>query len=211
MPAFHTVSTRSRTTAAAALVALALAAGGCSSSSDSSSPAAAPTTGGREAGAARPVASTVVLGKVAGTIRKKNRKVFSQHRNHLLKRVGRAVDTWIDGGFVGVHYPRHSFGTAFASFTREAKRDARRQQDLMTNRDLRKRIDGVLVKKRRVTVDVLAPHGRPAGATARVDLVFKTTGDAERTVTVSGRLFLIPADHQEWRIFGYDVSKGAKR
>ena len=210
MPAFRTASTRSRTTAAAALVALALAAGGCSSS-DSSAPAAAPTTGGSDAGVAHPVASTVVLGKVAGTIRKKNRKVFSQHRNHLLHRVGRAVDTWIDGGFVGVHYPRHSFGTAFASFTREAKRDARRQQDLMTNRDLGKRIDGVLVKKRQVTVDVLAPRGRPAGATARVDLVFKTTGDATRTVTVSGRLFLTPADHQEWRIFGYDVSRGAKR
>ena len=66
------------------------------------------------------------------------------------------------------------------------------------------------VKHRKVTVDVLAPRGRPAGATARVDLVFKTTGDATKRVTVHGQLFLSPAAHGKWRIFGYDVSKGAK-
>jgi hypothetical protein len=209
LPALRTVSTRSRTAAAAALVALALASAGCSSS-ESSSPEAAPTTGSSHAGVVRPVASIVVLGKVAGTIRKKNRKVFSQHRKHLLKRVGRAVDTWIDGGFVGVDYPRDSFGSAFAAFTAPAKHDAKHQRRLMTNWHLRKRIDGVEVKKRKVSVDVLAPGGRPAGATARVDLVFKTTGHAEKRVTVRGRLFLGPDRQGTWRIFGYDVSKGAK-
>jgi hypothetical protein len=208
LPVLPTLLTRSRIAAAAGLVALALASGGCSSSG-SSSPAAAPTTGGSQAGGVRPVASTVVLGKVAGTIRKKSWKVFTQHRKHLLTRVGQAVDTWLDGGFVGVDYPRHSFGTAFAAFTTPAKHDARHQRRLMTNWHLRKRIDGVRVKKRKVSVDVLAPRGRPAGATAHVNLVFKTTGQAEKRVTVRGRLFLAPDPQGTWRIFGYDVSKGA--
>jgi hypothetical protein len=158
----------------------------------------------------RPVASTVVLGKVAGTIRKKSWKVFTEHRKRLLKRVGRAVDTWIDGGFVGVDYPRDSFGTAFTAFTTPARHDAKHQRGLMTNWHLRQRIDGVEVKKRKVSVDVLAPRGRPAGATAHVDLVFKTTGQADKRVTVSGRMFLGPDPHGTWRIFGYDMSRGAK-
>jgi hypothetical protein len=210
LPPFHTVHTRSKTLLAAALLALALAAGGCSSS-DSSSPAAAPTASDSLVGDAQPVATKVLLGKVAGTIRKKSWNVFmTQHRKHLLNQVGRSVDTWIDGGFVGVDYPRHSFKKAFVAFTKPAKHDAKHQKRLMTNWALRKRIDGVTVKHREVTVDVLAPRGRPAGATARVDLVFKTTGDATKRVTVHGQLFLSPAAHGKWRIFGYDVSKGAK-
>jgi hypothetical protein len=195
---------------AAALVVLALTSGGCSSS-ESSSPDAAQTTGGSPGGGERPVASTVVLGKVAGTIRKKNRKVFAQHRKHVLRRVGGAVDTWIDGGFVGVDYPRDSFPTAFTVFTTPAKRAAGHQRTLMTNWQLRKRIDAVTVKKRKISVDVLAPRGRPAGATAHVHLVFQTSGHAEKRVTVRGRLFLGPDDHGSWRIFGYDVSRGVTR
>jgi hypothetical protein len=79
----------------------------------------------------------------------------------------------------------------------------------MTNWDLRQKINGVEVETNKVTIDVMAPKGRPAGATARVRLVFSTTGDTEERVTVRGRLLLTPA-HGKWRIFGYDVSKGAK-
>jgi hypothetical protein len=213
LPPFHSVptrpSTRFRRTGAVALVALALAAGGCSSS-DSSSPAAAPTTGDSQAGGAAPVDSKVVLGKVAGTVQKKNRKVFvKDHRRQMLKQVGHAVDSWIDGGFVGVDYPRDSFASAFDAFTEPAKHDAKHQKKLMTNWALRTQIDGVDAKKRKVTVDVLAPRGRPAGATARVALVFTTSGDVTKRVTVKGRLFLSPG-HGRWRIFGYDVSRGTK-
>jgi hypothetical protein len=213
LPALHPRPSRSRTrsraTTASALVALALAAGGCSSSG-SSSPGAAPTTQGSAVGGAQPMASSVTLGKVAGNLRQPNRKVFKKHRKQTLKQVGRAVDTWIDGGFVGVDYPRAGFGSAFQAFTKPARHDARKQQRLMTNWDLRKRIDGVDVKKRKVTVDVLAPHGRPAGATARIALVFTTTGHTTKRVAVHGRLFLGPDDHGTWRIFGYDVAKGGK-
>jgi hypothetical protein len=190
------------------LVTVALVAGACSSS-DSSSPSTAPSQDDTAVGGAQPVASQVRLGKVAGTIKKKNRKAFMDHRKTMLKQVGDAVDTWIDGGFVGVDYPRESFGSAFSAFTKQAKRDAGRQKSLMTNWDLRRDIDGVDVKKRRVTVDVMAPRGRPAGATARVDLVFTTTGATETRMAVRGRLFLTPHDGA-WRIFGFDVSKGAR-
>lgn len=191
------------------LVTIALAVGGCSSS-DSSGPAAETGPSNTGTGAAQPVASKVLLGKVAGTIKKKNWKTFmADHRKVMLAQVGQAVDSWIDGGYVGVDYPRDSFGSAFDAFTKPAKRDADRQKQLMTNWDLRKKIDGVEVKKRTVTVDVMAPRGRPAGVTARVDLVFTTTGDTQERVTVRGRLFLSPG-HGKWRIFGYDVSRGAK-
>ena len=214
MPAFPVLPTRrrtgSRTAAAAALVVLALAAGGCSSSS-SSTPSAGPTSGASGVGGAQPMASTVVLGRVAGNLHQPNKRVFKKHRHRMLKRVGRAVDSWIDGGFVGVGYPRSDFKTAFASFTKRAKHDARRQMKLMTNWKLRKKIDGVDVKKRKVTVDAFAPHGHPAGATARVHLVFMTTGNHQKRVTVTGRLFLSPANHGSWKVFGYDMSKGGMR
>jgi hypothetical protein len=197
----------SRGAAAAALATLALVASGCSGS-DSSTPSAGSSSTATTA--AQPVAAEVSLGKVAGTIKKKNWKAFmDDHRETMLKQVGDAVASWVDGGFVGVDYPTDSFDSAFSSFTPEAKRDATRQQSLMTNWDLRNEIDGVEVQKDTVTVDVMAPKGRPAGATARVRLVFTTTGDTQQRVTVRGRLFLTPG-HGEWRIFGYDVSKGAK-
>ena len=206
-------TTRSRTTsrssALAALVVLALAAGGCSSS-DSSAPGAGPTSGASGIGGVETVASTVVLGRVAGDVHQPARRIFKKHRKQVLARVGRAADTWIDGGFVGVTYPRSDFNSAFAAFTKPAKHEARQQMQLMTNWKLRTKIDGVVVKKRKVTVDVFAPHGRPAGATARVGLVFTTTGDTTQRVTVTGRLFLSPDDHGSWRVFGYDVSNGSK-
>jgi hypothetical protein len=213
LPPFHPPRTRPATprytTVTALLVAAGLAVGGCSSSSsDSSSPPAAapaPTTG-----AAPAVATKVSIGTVAGTVRRPFRKTFAQHRPHLQKQVGAAVDSWLDGGFVGVNYPRDAFPTAFASFTASAKHDARRQPKLMTNWKWRHDIDGVTTKQRRVALDVLAPHGRPAGVTARVHLVFKTTGEKKKRVTVTGRLFLAQDRHGAWRIFGYDVAQGVK-
>jgi hypothetical protein len=183
--------------------ALAVVVAGCGGGS--SSPGAASSGGPSDEA---PVVSTVVLGRVAGNLHQPNRRIFKQHRKQVLTEVGRAVDTWIDGGFVGVDYPRAGFGSAFQAFTAPAAQDARQQRRLMTNWDLRKKIDGVEVDKRKVTVDVLAPHGRPAGATARVMLVFTTTGDTEKRVSVHGRLFLVPGDHGTWQVFGYDVARG---
>ena len=65
------------------------------------------------------------------------------------------------------------------------------------------------VKKRQVAVDVLAPGRPPAGATARVRLVFTTAGDIQKRVPVHGRLFLTRRPGT-WQIFGYDVAKGGE-
>jgi len=196
--------------AAAALVALALAAGGCGGS-DSSSPAApgSPTASVTDGGSP-PMATHVTIGKVSGTIRKPYRKKFRKHRKALETKVGRAVDGWFDGAFVGLGYPTGSFPQAFDSFTNRAAADARRQKTLMTNWKWRHDIDGVTVTQRKVALDVLAPHGTAAGVTARVRLKFTTTGHKKKRVTVTGRLFLSKNPNGHWRIFGYDVSKGAK-
>jgi hypothetical protein len=191
---------------AVALLALTLTVGGCGGGG-SSSPSSGPS-GGSVSGGAQPVATTLTLGRVAGNLHQPNKRIFGKHRKQVLDRVGKAVDSWIDGGFVGVSYPRDSFGSAFASFTKPARHDAEKQQKLMTNWSLRKKIDGLQVKKRKVTVDVLAPHGRPAGATARVALVFTTSGHKSLRVSLHGRLFLTPDSHGTWQIFGYDVAKG---
>ena len=192
---------RSRTTSAppartapisTSLAALALALAACSGSS-SSSPQSGPSSSATVGGGT--VASTVVLGSVAGAVQEPGHRIFVKHRKSVLTQVGKVVDTWIDGGFVGVDYPASSFPDAFTAFTKPAARDAEKQQRLTTNWALRNKIDGVSVKKRRVVVDVLAPRGRPAGATARVTLVFTTTGDTQKRVTVHGRLFLNPAGH----------------
>jgi hypothetical protein len=207
VPVVSPRSARSTALAAVAAAALSTSLAGCGGGSSSPS---AGHSGTPDAGGAQPVASTVDLGSVAGNVQPANRKVFKKHRKQVLDEVGKAVDSWIDGGFVGVSYPRDDFGSAFDSFTKPAAADAQRQRALMTNWDLRSKIDGVAVKKREVTVDVLAPHGRPAGATARVTLVFTTTGDVERRVAVHGRLFLTPDDHGTWQVFGYDVAKGGR-
>lgn len=190
------------------LVAVALAAGGCGGS-DSSSPGAGQTPSATFGGNP-PMATTLKLDRVVGDLKKRYHHRFKSHEKSLRKHVRQAVDSWFDGGFVGVSYPRSDFATAFSSFTPGAKHDARAQQRLMTNWKWRKQIDGVATVKRTVSLDVLAPHGRPAGVTAYVVLKFTTSGQVHKKVTVTGRLFLTKDAKGSWRIFGYDVSKGAK-
>ena len=65
------------------------------------------------------------------------------------------------------------------------------------------------MKKREITVDVLAVGRTARAATARVRLAFATEGvdgGFERKVTVTGRVFLTKKDGK-WKVFGYDVAK----
>jgi hypothetical protein len=154
----------------------------------------------------------VDLGQVAGTARKaKYRKRFRKSAGVFEKKVGRAVDGWFDNAFVGVDYPRGGFANAFDTFTGPAAADAHHQKNLMTNYGLRHKISGVTVTQRHVWIDVLAPGGVIAGATARFKLGFTTTGDTKRKVKVSGRLFLSRTSSGKWRVFGFDVTKGGAR
>jgi hypothetical protein len=156
------------------------------------------------------MATAVTIGQVAGTVQRPNRQRFHARAARLSADVGKAVDAWFDGGFVGVSYPTTSFPDAFSTFTAQARSDAMWQKDLMTAGRLGGRIDGVTTLKRRVTLDVLAPRGKAAGVTARFVLSFRTTGDVTKKVTLTGRLFLTQSSGSAWRIFGYDVARGAK-
>ena len=55
---------------------------------------------------------------------------------------------------------------------------------------------------------MFSPKQQPAGATARFRLVFRTTGNAERRVLVTGRLVLTKAKGT-WKVFGFDVQRSA--
>ena len=171
-------------------------------------PAAAPTSA--PTAAASPTTATEVPGVPA--VRTKVRtgrvtgRLTARRRTRLVHHVAAVTDRWFDAAYVTGDYPRTNFARAFPGFTTGATRTAHRDRDLMTNADLGKRIDEVKVKRRTVTVDLLAVGGRARAATARVHLAFTTSG-VERRVRVTGRLFLTQRNGR-WRVFGYDVAKG---
>lgn len=186
-------STRAgRLLAATCMAGLALLATGCSGgddekpSSSSSSPA--------------PLQTTASLGKVAGSLP-------TSQSDPIVSAVADVVDGWIDAAFVGGDYPRTDFTGSFPGFTPGAAKDAQADLTLMSNADIGGQIDSVTATKRLVKVDILAPDGKPAGATARVRLVFVTAGDLEQKVTVTGQLRLTQ-EGGSWQVFGYDVAKG---
>jgi hypothetical protein len=185
------------------LLVLAVVLAACSGGDDdtSSPPADAggqPADGATEAPA--PLTTTVQMGKVRG-------KLPQEKKSEVRDQVGEAVDAWFDAAYVGGTYPRDDFSTAWPGFTTGAKADATGDRDLMSNQDIGAEISSVKATARRVSVDVLAVKGKAQGATARFVLKFKTDGDLQRRVEVSGRLFLTPSP-DGWRIFGYDVAKG---
>lgn len=145
------------------------------------------------------VPTSATLGKVAGQLGKKQRRETRQS-------VTKAVDRWLDAAYVTGDYPRQGFDGAFPGFTQRAASLARQQRGAMSNATIGDRVDGVEVKQRKVAVDVLAPGGKPAGATARVLLVMRFSGDLERTDRVRGRLLLTPSS-KGWKVFGFDVRR----
>lgn len=195
-----------RTTVAATLLVIGGLLAGCSGDeppagdTPSPTPGASSPTGGDDVAGVEDAALEVRVGAVTGELSKKRRRAVS-------RQVGRAVDRWYRAAWLGDDYPRGGFGrSSFPGFTDGARRNARRDRRLTTNAALGRRIDEVRAVTRDVRVDLFAPGGRPAGATARVRLVLVTSGDAERRVRVSGRLLLTPGK-ERWRIFGYDLAR----
>jgi hypothetical protein len=188
-----------------AILSAALSVAACSGGGDDDDPAANPPSGGSQAStvahnAPPPVETDATLGKVRGMLPKGKRSKVRQQVAH-------AVDEWIDAAYVGGDYPRNDFSTSWPGFTTGAKADAEGDKALMSNQDIGTDISAVKATARRVYVDVLAVRGHARGATARFVLKFKTDGDVQRKIEVSGRLFLTPSP-DGWRIFGYDVTKG---
>ena len=189
-----------RLAAPVSLLLLGLAAGGCSSDDQNDAPAPESSPTSSKEPAPREVRTQVTLSHVPG-------KLPGDDRKRVVHNVGAVVDHWFEKAYLGGKYPRHDFRDAYPGFTTAAQADARRDKALMSNQPLGPRIDGVTATQRLVWIDVLPAGGRAAAATARFRLGFTTTGKAERSVVVRGRLFLTPVPHG-WKVFGYDVAKG---
>lgn len=189
-----------RTATAAALVAVLLGSGACTGDD---SPKDSPDEPSEETVQEAPeVQLTTRVGVVTGKLQPPRRKA-------LAGRVGKIVDAWFDAAYLDGDYPRTRFGDAFPGFTRDAAALARRDRDLLTNARLGARIDGVVALRKSVRVDLLSPGRHPVGATARFRLAFRTSGDLERRVVVSGRLMLAKSRAGVWKVFAYDVRRSA--
>ena len=152
--------------------------------------------------ASHPVRTTTRIHRVFGRLPDARRKV-------VRRQVGAVVDRWWEAAYLGGTYPRRSFPSAFPGFTAGAEKRARSNKALLTNMGVGPRVDSVTAKHRALTLDILATDRRARAVTARVVLRFETRGKRIGTTVVRGRLFLTRSQGA-WRIFGYDVSKGAR-
>lgn len=188
------------TLATAASLVLVAALGACSGGG--SEPEGGDSTGGTSE-AAPGVRTRATIGFVKG-------RLDRDRREKLRKRVTKTVDTWIDAAYVAGDYPRSDFSDAFAIFTKDAAKLAKRDQRLMTNAGVGDRVDSVTAKTRRLRIDALADKGKAAGVTARFVVVLKLDGEMRRTDRIAGSLFM-GYSGAGWRAFGYDVKRGTVR
>jgi hypothetical protein len=187
----------------ALVLVLSLGATACQSTSEpSASPERLSRNDAQASLASHPVPTKTGIHRVYGRLPVARRKAV-RHQ------VGKVVDRWWDAAYLGGAYPRSSFPSAFPGFTAGAERRARSDKALLTNLSHGPRIDTVTAKHRRVTLDILATGKRARSVTAHVVLRFETAGEKSGTTVVRGRLFLT-RKRGAWRIFGYDIAKGAR-
>ena len=122
-------------------------------------------------------------------------------RSRVHEGITTSVEGYLQAALLG-DYPRSDF--TLAGFTKGAAQDARRDLDVLTGKAFAD-AESVTAKALKADVVVLAPEGRPAGATAKIRFALDVDGVP---VVVRGRLLLTP-DQGTWRIFGYDVSSNA--
>ena len=113
------------------------------------------------------------------------------------------------GGYLSAAYLHERPGDghlgAFPGFTPGARKLALEDVDTLSDAKLA-RADQVEPRHAAALLSVVAPDGRPVGATARLFLNLSVSeGGRDRLVAVRGRLLLSPAG-DAWRIFGYDLS-----
>lgn len=185
---------------AAAVLGVVLTLSGCSDDADGDEREPSEVSSSRTATEHRGIDTSVEVGAVVGRLGKASAREAAAD-------VATVVDGWLDAAYVGGDYPRSAFGDAFSGFTDGAAKLAAQQKDLMSNAGIGGKVDEVTAVRRVVEVDLLAPKGKVAGATAHVTLVIKLTGDVARTDRVRGRLALTPVK-QGWRIFGFDIERG---
>lgn len=152
--------------------------------------------------ASHPVRTATRIHRVFGRLPDPRRKA-------VRRQVGHVVDRWWDASYLGGTYPRGSFPAAFPGFTDAAETRARADKALLTNQTRGPYVDSVTARHREVSLDILATDRTARTVTAHFVLRFDTEGERAGTTVVRGRLFLT---HKRgaWRVFGYDVSKGAR-
>ncbi|MCP3422135.1 hypothetical protein [Nocardioides pinisoli] len=186
-----------------ALVLLVPLASACQSGAEpSASPERLSRSDARATLASHPGSTKVGIHRVHGRLPVARRKA-------VRAQVGAVVDRWWEAAYLGGSYPRGSFPSAFPGFTDAAEERARADKALLTNQVAGPRIESVAPHRRTVTLDILATGRRARAVTARFVLRFDTTGQKTGTTTVRGRLFLT-RKRGAWRVFGYDVAKGAR-
>lgn len=192
---------RGRTSAGLVAVALVLTA--CGSKTPSPAPASSPSVAPSTSAAPVPtsVEGVVHYGTVAG-------KIPPKYRTYVLRSLAAPVNQWLDAAYIHGPFPATRYPNAFASFTPRAAKQAGHARE-MTLGKLGKRITGVVVKKRKITIDVVTARLKPIGATARFRLWLVTEGGRKSGVAVRGSVYLMP-DRGGWRIFGYDVKRVSK-
>lgn len=185
----------------ALLVPVPLAA--CQATSDASAaPERLSRNDARASLASHPVPTRARIHRVYGRLPEPRRKA-------VRTQVGRVVDRWWDAAYLGGTYPRSSFPAAFPGFTDGAEQRARADKALLTNQTRGPHVDSVSARHKEVRLDILATGRRAQSVTARFVLRFDSTGERAATTTVRGRLFLT-RKRGAWRVFGYDVAKGAR-
>lgn len=144
----------------------------------------------------------VVVTRVSGRLPDKSRHALEAN-------VGRTLSAYVDAAFLKGDYPRSDFSGSFGAFTPGAARDARRDQGLLTNRQLGPTTESVRATRRAAYLSVLAPYKVAAGVTAKVDLVFVVDrGDQPaQQVRLAGRLLLTRNKSGGWSVFGYDLHR----
>lgn len=136
-------------------------------------------------------------------------RLSAQQRRAVAAGVRRSLASYVDGAFLGGHYPRSDFSAAFGVFTAGAAPAARRDQALLTNRPLGATTAAVRAVHRTAYLSVLSPGGHVSGVTAAVDLVFAVDRgrEAARQVHLKGRMLLTRGPKGGWAVFGYDLSR----
>lgn len=141
-------------------------------------------------------------GSIVGRLPRKDRV-------RVEKAISARAVRFLNAAYLAGDYPRADFRDAYPGFTGGAAKVARKDRALLTNQPIGKRINKVTPTSIGVKVDLLAVNQHAVAATAHVALAFRTAGKVQKRVRVQGRLLLTKKDGR-WKIFGYDLSKGAR-
>ena len=187
-------SRRAALAACSALMLLGTVLTGCSSDTGTGEERATSTRAGDDD---RPLKVTTTVTRVLG-------ELSEEQRRELAVQARTVITGYLEAAYLHQR-PSSGYRGAFPGFTRGARALALEDTGVVSDRSF---ADAEEVRPRGgvAYLSVVAPDGRPVGATARVS-VDLAVADSRRTrrLTVSGRLLLTPRADR-WRIFGYDLS-----